>query len=680
MPSQAEFIRRDKDCIGLLAPPSLMALTPRKDVQSQDGGLIALSNEPWLAFAQPCLFSQGSFLQLCYAAHTSDTPSRPLLRYWFPDGSYRDVILPAPTEGLGVWVGKSPRDISDVWISPTCRAGPFHFRIVDIRLATINEILRRAIRRPKRSFFAFSASLVGLEAEADLNWRAALGSEPQCFYGRWRSKRHMPETCHSPHNFAATQAAAFTLFIDVKDATALQCQKTFQSVLSQSVAPRRVAFVGAPQDGAALQFLSDWKGEIRLSLADEPEAIKRDDLIVRLRAGDQLDARALECFATHLERHPHHQLVYADEIQIDTGARLRRLWRPGWSPVLHRSVNYLGRAACFRGRLLDGRTDWINQTPEELVASLVLSADHETIGSIARPLFLLPAEADKPPRAFDAIYCAAAPRVSVVIPTRDRADLLRDCLDSLFTTTAYQNYEVILVDNNSVEPRTHELIARAQEKHTQLKVIRIEGGFNFSALCNAAVAAASGDFLLFLNNDTRVITPDWIERLLYFAAEPDIGAVGAKLLYPDHRTQHVGIVLGMGGVAGHFGANLPEQALGWMARNLVPHEVSAVMGACLMVERRKFEAVGGFDAVNLPVDLNDVDLCLRLAERGWRTICHSSVVLIHHESASRGGGLRLQRVYEKERRFFLERWRAAIRNDPYFNPGLSLYANEEALP
>ncbi|WP_457799137.1 glycosyltransferase family 2 protein [Methylocystis sp. S23] len=128
----------------------------------------------------------------------------------------------------------------------------------------------------------------------------------------------------------------------------------------------------------------------------------------------------------------------------------------------------------------------------------------------------------------------------------------------------------------------------------------------------------------------------------------------------------------MGGVAGHFGAGLDESEPGWWGRNLAPHEVSAVTGACLMVARSKFEAVDRFDEIHLPVDLNDVDLCLRLAERGWRTICHSQVVLIHHQSASRGGGLRLQQVYERERRFFRERWRAVIRDDPYFHPGLSL--------
>jgi GT2 family glycosyltransferase len=219
-----------------------------------------------------------------------------------------------------------------------------------------------------------------------------------------------------------------------------------------------------------------------------------------------------------------------------------------------------------------------------------------------------------------------------------------------------------------------------QKADKRLKVLRQAGAFNFSALSNAGAAACTGEYLVFLNNDTQIVTPDWIERLLYFAMDPDVGAVGAKLLYPNGRIQHVGVALGMGGVAGHFGAGLDRDAAGWLCRNLVPHEVSAVTGACMMVARGKFEAAGRFDAENLPVDLNDVDLCLRLGSHGWRTICHSQVVLIHRQSASRGGAFRLQQVYEKERSYFLDQWRAVIRDDPYFHPSLSLYAYEEMLP
>lgn len=144
-------------------------------------------------------------------------------------------------------------------------------------------------------------------------------------------------------------------------------------------------------------------------------------------------------------------------------------------------------------------------------------------------------------------------------------------------------------------------------------MVRDDGPFNFSALCNKGAAAATGEFLLFLNNDTEVLQADWLDRLVELAALPDVGAVGARLLYPDVRVQHAGVVLGLGGVAGHFGAREGRDAPGWLGGDIVPHEVSAVTGACLMVGRTKFMTVGGFDQVVLPIELNDIDLCLRLA-------------------------------------------------------------------
>jgi GT2 family glycosyltransferase len=204
--------------------------------------------------------------------------------------------------------------------------------------------------------------------------------------------------------------------------------------------------------------------------------------------------------------------------------------------------------------------------------------------------------------------------------------------------------------------------------------------FNFAGLCNAGAALGQQPVLVFLNDDTRIDSPDWLFRLTAAAIRPDIGAVGAKLLYPDGRLQHAGVSLGIGETAGHFGAGAAPAEAGWVGRHTVLHETSAVTGACLAVERRKFEAVGGFDSANLPVELNDVDLCLRLAEKGWKSICLSQVSLFHEESASRGGAkFRLLKVHHEERAHFVRRWRTVIRDDPFFHPAFSLFKRQPAL-
>ena len=217
-------------------------------------------------------------------------------------------------------------------------------------------------------------------------------------------------------------------------------------------------------------------------------------------------------------------------------------------------------------------------------------------------------------------------------------------------------------------------------KDARVAVLSDPAPFNFAALCNAGASLGSAPLLVFLNDDTAVRSPDWLAQLSLAAARPEIGAVGAKLLYADGRLQHAGISLGIGETAGHFGAGAADLDAGWAGRHNLPHETSAVTGACLAVERRKFEAVGGFNSEHLPIELNDVDLCLRLGERGWKSVCLSQISLFHEELASRGGAkFRLLKVHAKERKYFVDRWRSIIRDDPYFHPAFSLFRRQQAL-
>lgn len=265
-----------------------------------------------------------------------------------------------------------------------------------------------------------------------------------------------------------------------------------------------------------------------------------------------------------------------------------------------------------------------------------------------------------------------APRVSVIIPTRDRAELLEIVLRGLFAATDYPDIEVVVVDNDSVEPQTLALFD-AYARDPRLRVVAVPGPFNFSDLSNRGAAAASGPVLLFLNNDVEVIESGWLRELVSITLDPEIGAVGAKLLYPDGTVQHGGIVLGIGGVAGHSHLGLPDTDRGYFARMVLAQEVSAVTGACLAMRAAVFAEVGGFDAASLAVAFNDVDLCLRARAAGYRIVWTPYARLVHHESKSRGAEDTLEKRarFQSEIRVMQDRWGAQLRADPYYNPNLS---------
>ncbi len=254
------------------------------------------------------------------------------------------------------------------------------------------------------------------------------------------------------------------------------------------------------------------------------------------------------------------------------------------------------------------------------------------------------------------------PLVSIIIPMRDKVGILRVCLESL-RKSSYTNTEIIVVDNGSTDPETLDYLGGL----TDCRVLRYDIPFNFSRLNNLAAREAAGEVLLFLNNDIEVITPDWMEEMLQHALRPEIGAVGAKLLYPDERIQHAGIVLGIGGVAGHAHKYFHRLSEGYFSMLADIRNFSAVTGACMMVRKDVFEQVGGFDETNLAVAFNDVDLCLKIGVAGYRCVVTPFAELYHHESISRGLAMNYNEIF-----YMQKRWGDLLRNDPFYSPYLSL--------
>ena len=265
-------------------------------------------------------------------------------------------------------------------------------------------------------------------------------------------------------------------------------------------------------------------------------------------------------------------------------------------------------------------------------------------------------------------------KVSIIVPTRDHGADVDLCFRSLFERSTYTNIEIILLDNGSRDPDSLKTFGRwLQLEPERIKLVHHDVPFNFSAINNFAATHATGEYLLFLNNDTEIITDDWIEAMIEQAQRPAIGAVGAKLLYGDNTVQHAGVIVGLGGVAGHshkyFGADEP----GYFYTLQTVNNFSAVTGACCMIRREVFEEVGGFDE-GLAIAFNDVDLCLRIKDAGYRNIYLPHVVLYHHESKSRGheDTPEKQARFLREQQVIHERWKSDTVPDPYYNINLVL--------
>ncbi len=435
---------------------------------------------------------------------------------------------------------------------------------------------------------------------------------------------------------------------------------------------------------------------------------------------DQDDAfaeDALARVALEIDRHPDARLIYSDEDKIDEeGVRSTPFFKPDWNPELFLGQNYINHLGCYRADLLREiggfREGFEGSQDYDLVLRCIDRLRPEQIRHIPRILYhwrmvggSLAAVPDAKPYAKEAARRAIAdhckrrgmpgtvvpcpenpeshrfihalpepaPLVSIIIPTRDRVLLLKRCVESIRSRTDYAPFEIVIVDNGSVEPETLEFLREAGRDES-IRVIADNGPFNYSRLNNEAAAQARGDVLVFLNNDTEIDDSGWLTEMVSHAARTEVGAVGARLWFPNGILQHGGVVVGLGGVAGHAFPYIPRGHPGYFNRAMLQQNCSAVTGACMAVRKEVFEELGGFDEENLGVTFNDIDFCLRLTERGYRVVWTPYANLIHHESASRGHQRRPEEQEEFERAVnYMHRiWGKRLLRDPFYNPNLSL--------
>jgi GT2 family glycosyltransferase len=439
----------------------------------------------------------------------------------------------------------------------------------------------------------------------------------------------------------------------------------------------------------------------------------RGSVIVFVNEGDVLAPEALFEVVQRLNEDPEAEIIYSDQDSIDAaGRRADPFFKPEWDPELLLSTNVLGPFTALRRSLVDRvgglrlefgagqaydlmlrateQTTLVRRiakvlchlAPRETTRAAIVS--HHTAGRDERRAIEDALARRQRPGCVETIFTTHGPRcyntrfrlagrplVSIIIPTRDQAALLRTTIDSILTRTDYDPYEVVVMDNNSRDPEALAYLASLQPP---CHVHRWHQPFNYSAINNVGARAARGEQLLFLNNDVEAIRADWLRALLEYAQLDAVGAVGAKLLYSDGTIQHAGVVLNVGGVAQHAFRCTAKEVLGAPRLADLPRNCSAVTGACMMVRRRVFEEVGGFDEA-LRVVLNDIDLCLRIREHGHEVVYTPYSLLYHHEGASRG---RLHPAEDEQR--FVARWSAQLgRVDPYYNPNLSATREDWSL-
>jgi GT2 family glycosyltransferase len=454
-------------------------------------------------------------------------------------------------------------------------------------------------------------------------------------------------------------------------------------------------------------------------------ALASGEFVALLDHDDLLTEHALYEIAVELNAHPDADVVYSDSDNIDdSGVRSMPYFKTDWDPDLMLGHNMVSHLGVYRRALVEQIGGWrIGFEGSQDYDLMLRAADATTPDRIrhvpavlyhwrrgaASPSFSeaslercivaarrairehleradIRARVEPAPNTLSftrVVYelPVERPLVSIIIPTRDRADLLSRCVDGVLARTDYGPLEVIIVDNESREPETLALLSRLAED-PRVRILRYDGPFNFAAMNNRAANEARGEVLVLLNNDVNVRSPQWLEEMVSHALRPGVGAVGAKLLYPDGKVQHAGVVLGVGqnaDRAGHFFYGRPNGP-GYFGFLALTRRVSAVTGACLAVRRSTFLEVGGFDEVNLPIAYNDVDFCLRLGERGYVNIWTPHAELDHHESASRGRdldgehALRLQQAANH----LLQRFGSRATSDPHYNPNCSLITTDFA--
>lgn len=559
--------------------------------------------------------------------------------------------------------------------------------------------------------------------------RSFAGSDsPGGDFASWFSK-YGTYVSENTSKLAPGPSLLISIILPVFNPEPRQLEQAIESIFKQTYSNWELCIVDDHSDGVAVsQILKAFKrkdkrilikfreenGHISVA-SNEAIAMATGDYVTFLDHDDEMLPWALDSLVRNIQSHPKAKMFYSDEAIVDPDSRvISGHLKGGLNRTLAWSYNYFCHLTAYPRSFLDqighfkigleGAQDYdlalralealndsevihipeilylwragenstaksIENKPYALKAGMQAVADHlERTGVKGRVKL---AESLRTAIRVQVEVVEEENSVSVIIPTRDNLEKLSTCIDSILETTRYNNFEIIVVDNGSQNQETLSYLFRLKDL-PQVRVMRIDTPFNYSNLNNEAATIATGRHLLLLNDDTQVIDQNWMMELVSFSQLPFVGAVGAKLLYPDLRVQHAGVVLGIGSVAGHAQRLLDGNDPGYAGRSVLHQDFMAVTGACLMIEKDIFWKVSGLDE-KLAVSFNDVDFCLRVHQLGLRNVFTPYARLIHHESFSRGSDSSPKNISRAlaEIEFMKSRWGDLLQNDPYYSINFS---------
>lgn len=524
-----------------------------------------------------------------------------------------------------------------------------------------------------------------------------------------------------------TNTPLFSVVVPAYKTPVLFLEQMMDSLLAQTYVNWELCIVNASPDAEEMQKIlvkyaaKDSRIRFRnlkenLGIAENTNvALKmaKGEFVGLLDHDDLLAPNALYEIASALEKHPVADVIYTDEdkVTIELDEHFQPHLKPDFSLDLLRSNNYICHFFMARSSVIekiggfrkefDGAQDYdfifrcVENAREIVHVPEILyhwrTHKESTADNPASKMYAF--EAGK--RAIEAhlertgtkgevshtpdlgFYrvkypVQGQPLISIIIPNKDEKETLKTCMDSI-RKTKYKNYEILVVENNSI---TEEIFQYYKELSGEpcVRLLRWKKEFNYAAINNFAVSHAKGEYLLFLNNDVKAITPDWLEELLSVCQRPEVGAAGAKLLYPDNTIQHAGCVVGMGGIAGHMFVDMPAERTGYLHKASILQDMSAVTAACMMMKKEVFDKVGGFSE-ELAVAFNDVDLCLKVRREGYLIVYDPYAQLYHMESRTRGAEDSKEKVqrFQTEIEYMRCHWIDILKNgDPYYNKNLSL--------